>query len=98
MRSERNRAEVTSAIEAVGANNASWLPRETLPSNSDIYRAHIVVAMQGDILAHVEARIGDFFKGQFNEGACRVEQHAREHCETFAAALREEAHRELISV
>ena len=27
-----------------------------------------------------------------------MEQHAREHCETFAAALREEAHRELISV
>ena len=28
----------------------------------------------------------------------RVEQHAREHCEMFAAALREEAHRELISL
>ena len=27
-----------------------------------------------------------------------MEQHAREHCEMFAAALREEAHRELISV
>ena len=39
-----------------------------------------------------------FFRGQFNEGARRVERHAREHCEMFAAALREEAHRELISV
>ena len=27
-----------------------------------------------------------------------MEQHAREHCEMFAAALREKAHRELISV
>ena len=27
-----------------------------------------------------------------------MELHAREHCEMFAAALREEAHRELISV
>ena len=49
----------------------------------------------------VEARIADvcdFFRRQFNEGARRVEQHAREHCEMFAAALREEAHRKLISV
>ena len=67
----------------------------------DGYRAHIVVEMQEDIPAHVEARIAefrDFFRGQFNEGARRVEQRAREHCEMFAAALREEAHRELISV
>ena len=57
--------------------------------------------LQEDILAHVEARIAevrDFFKGQFNEGARRVEQHARERCEMFAAALREETHRESISV
>ena len=27
-----------------------------------------------------------------------MEQHAREHCEVFAVALREEAHRELVSV
>ena len=27
-----------------------------------------------------------------------MEQHAREHCELFAVALREEAHRELIFV
>ena len=92
----------------------SWLPRETLPSNSafwalrqtvreefDGYRGHIAVEMQEDILAHVEARIAevrDFFREQFNEGACRVEQHAREHSEMFAAALREEVYRELISV
>ena len=51
--------------------------------------------------AHVEARIvevRDFFRERFNEGARRVEQHTREHCEMFAAALREEAYRELISV
>ena len=39
-----------------------------------------------------------FFRGQLNEGALRVERHAGEHCEMFAVALREEAHRELISV
>ena len=38
------------------------------------------------------------FREQFNEGARRVEQRAREHCEMFAAALREEAHRELIDI
>ena len=67
----------------------------------DGYRAHIAVEMQEDIPAHVEARIAevrDFFRGQFNEGARRVEQHAREQCEMFSAALREEAYRELISV
>ena len=54
-----------------------------------------------DIPAHVEARIAevrDFFRVQFNDGARRVEQHAREHCEMLPAALREEAHHELISV
>ena len=67
----------------------------------DGYRAHIAVELHEDIPAHVEARtaeVRDFFKGQFNEGARRVEQHAREHCKMFAAALREEVHRELISV
>ena len=67
----------------------------------DGYRAHRAREMPEDIPAHVEARVAevrDFFKGQFNEGARRVEQHARELCEMFAAALREEAHRELISV
>ena len=61
----------------------------------------IAVEMQEDIPAHVEARIAevrDFFREQFNERARQVEPHAREHCEMFAAALREEAHRELISV
>ena len=67
----------------------------------DGYRAHIAVEMQEDMPAHVEARsaeVRDFFRGQFNEGARRVEQHAREHREMSAAALREEAHRKLISV
>ena len=41
-------------------------------------------------------RFAIFSGGQFNEGARRVEQHAREHCEMFAAALREEAHREFV--
>ena len=90
----------------------SWLPRgnvafeqrdralrQTVRVEFDGYRAHIAVEMQEDIPAHVEARIAevrDFFRGQFNVGARRVKQH--EHCEMFAAALREEAHRELISV
>ena len=46
--------------------------------------------MQEDIPAHVEAIIAevrDYFRGQFNEGPCRVEEHAREHCEMFAATL-----------
>ena len=68
----------------------------------DGYRAHIAVKMQEDIPAHVEARIAevpDFFRGAVQPRVPRrVEQHAREHCEMFAAALREEAHRELISV
>ena len=62
----------------------SWLPGETLPSNSAIgpcdrtvreefdgYRAHIAVEMQEDSPAHVEARIAevrDLFREQFNEG------------------------------
>ena len=109
-----NRAEVTSALEPVAANNAQLVtrgnvafeqrdraPRQTVCEEFEGYRAHITVEMQEDIPAHVEARIAevrDFFREQFNEGTRRVEQHAREHCEMFAAALREEAHRELISV
>ena len=75
--------------------------RQTVCEEFDGYRAHLALEMQEDIPAHVEARIADvcdFFGVQFNEGARRVEQHAREHCEMFAAALREETHRELISV
>ena len=109
-----NRAEVTSALEAVAANNAQLVAqgnaafeqrdralRQTVREEFDGYRAHLAMEMQEDIPSHVEARIADvcdFFREQFNEGARRVEQHAREHCEMFAAALREEAHRELISV
>ena len=109
-----NRAEVTSALEAVAANNAQLVAwgnvtfeqrygalRQTVREEFDGYRPHIAVEMQEDIPAHVEARIAevrDFFRGQFNEGARRVEQHAREHSAMFAEALREEVHRELISV
>ena len=109
-----NRAEVTSALEAVAANNAQLVAqgnaafeqrdralRQTVRVEFDGYRAHLAAEIQEDIPAHFEARIAevrDFFRGQFNEGARRVEQHAREHCEMFAVALREEAHRELISV
>ena len=67
----------------------------------DGYCAHIAVEMQEDIPAHFEARIvevRDFFRGQFNEGVRRVEQHAREHCKMFAAALREDVYRKLILV
>ena len=109
-----NRAEVTSALEAVAANSAQLVAqeniafeqrdralRQTVREEFDGCRAHLAMEMQEDIPAHVEARIADvcdFFRGQFNEGARQVEQHAREHCEMFAVALREEAHRELISV
>ena len=75
--------------------------RQTVREEFDGYRAHIAVEMQEYIPAHVEARVAevrDFFRVQFNESARRVEQHAREYCEMFAAALREEAYRELISV
>ena len=75
--------------------------RQTVHEEFDGYRAHLAMEMQEDIPAHVEARIADvcdFFRGQFNEGARRLERHAHEHCEMFAVALREEAHRELISV
>ena len=90
-----NRAEVTSALEAVAANNAQLVargnvafeqrdraPRQTVRVEFDGYRAHIAVEMQEDIPAHVEARIAevrDFFRWQFNESSRRVEQHAREH-------------------
>ena len=109
-----NRAEVTSALETVATNNAQLVAcgnvafvqrdrvlRQTVRVEFDGYPAHIAVEMQEDIPAHVEARIAevrDLFREQFNDGVRRVEQHAREHCEMFAAALREEAHRELISV
>ena len=108
-----NRAEVT-RVRSRPANNAQLVAQgnvvfeqrdralhQTVREEFDGYRAHLAMEMQEDIPAHVEARIADvcdFFRGQFNEGARRVEQHAREHCEMFAAALREEAHRELISV
>ena len=75
--------------------------RQTVREEFDGYRANIAVELHEDIPAHVKARIAevrDFFKGQFNEGARRVVHHSREHCEMFAAALREEVHRELISV
>ena len=75
--------------------------RQTVREEFDSYRAHLAMEMQEDIPAHVEARIADvcdFFRGQLSEGARRVERHAREHCEMFAAAVREEAHRELISI
>ena len=105
-----NRAEVTSALKAVAANNAQLVAqeyiafeqrdralRQTVREEFDGYRAHLAIEMQEDIPAHVEARIADvcdFFRGQFNEGARRVERPV----EMFAVALREEAHRELISV
>ena len=95
-----NRAEVTSALEAVAANNAQFVVRgnvafeqrdralrQTARVEFDGYRAHLATEMQEDVFARVEARIAevrDFFR--------------REHCEMFAAALREEAYRELISV
>ena len=104
----------TSALEAVAANNAQLVAqgniafeqrdralRQTVREEFDSYRAHLAMEMQEDIHGHVEARIADvcdFFRGQLNEGARRVERHAREHCEMFAVALREEAHRDLISV
>ena len=110
-----NRAEVTSALEAVEANSApDWLPRGTLPLNRAIGPCARQCARSSTAIVrispwrcrrtfplNVEARIADvcdFFRGQFNEGARRVERHAREHCEMFAVTLREEAHRELISV
>ena len=75
--------------------------RKILQDTASLKHTNYAMALHEDIPAHVEARIAevrDFFKGQFKEGARRVEQHARKHCEMFAAALREEAHRGLISV
>ena len=92
-----NRAEVTSALQAVAANNAQLVAwgnvafeqrdralRQTVREEFDGYSAHIAVEMQEDIPAHVEARSGD------NMAASTVK--------LFAAALIEEAHHELISV
>ena len=108
-----NRAEVTSALEAVAANNAQLVARgnaafelrdmalrQTVREEFDGYRAHIAMELHEDIptLSLASLKFAISSRGQFNEGARRVEQHAREHCEMFAAALREEAHRELISV
>ena len=103
-----NRAEVSSALEAVAANIAwlvtqgnaafeqrDWALRQTMREEFNGYRAHLTAEKQEDVPAHTE--VSDFSWGRFNEGACRVEQHAREHCEVFAVALREEAHRELVS-
>ena len=96
-----NRGEVTSALEAVAANNAQLVAQlvaqeniafeqrdrallQTVREEFDGYRAHLAMEMQEDIPALVEARIADV-------------------CDFFrgqfnAVALREEAHRELISV
>ena len=87
------------AQENAAFEQRDWALRQTVREEFDGYRAHLAAEMQEDIPAHVEARIAKFrdnTRGQFNEGARRVEQHAREHCEMFAVALREEAHRELI--
>ena len=81
-----NRAEVTSALEAVAANNAQLVARgnaaleqrdrvlrQTVREEFDGYRAHIAMEMQEDIPAHVEARIAgvrDFFKGQLVQRGC----------------------------
>ena len=97
-----SRAEITSALEAVAADNAQLVAwgniafeqcdralLQTVREEFDGNRALIDMDMQEDIPAHVEARIADvrdYFREQFNEGARRVEQHAREHCEQFAAA------------
>ena len=67
-----NRAEVTSALEAVDANNAQLVAqenaafeqrdralRQTVREEFDGYRAHLAMEMQEDIPAHVEARIAD---------------------------------------
>ena len=67
-----NRAEVTSALEAVAANNAQLVAqgnaafeqrdrplRQTVREEFDGYRAHLAMEMQEDIPAHVEARIAD---------------------------------------
>ena len=80
-----NRAEVTSALEAVAANNAQLVAqgniafeqrdralRQTVRQKFDGYCAHLAMEMQEDIPAHYEARIVDvcdFFREQFNEGA-----------------------------
>ena len=77
-----NRAEVTSPLEAVAANNAQLVAqgnasfeqrdralRQTVREEFDGYRAHLSMEMQEDISAHVEARIADvcdFFREQFN--------------------------------
>ena len=82
-----NRAEVTSALEAVAANSAQLVAqgnaafelrdralRQTVREEFDGYRAHLTAEMQEDIPVHVEARIAevrDFYRGQFNEGASR---------------------------
>ena len=74
-----NRAEVTSALEAVAANNAQLVAqgniafeqrdralRQTVREEFDGYRAHLAMEMHEDIPAHVEARIADvcdFFRG-----------------------------------
>ena len=108
-----NRAEIMSALEAVAANNAQLVAqgnvafeqrdralRQTVREEFDGCRAHIALEMLEDIPAYVEARIAevrDFFREQVNEDVRRVEQHARDHCEMFAEALCEEAHRVLIS-
>ena len=73
------RAEVTSALGAMAANNAQlvaqgkvafeqrdWALRQTVREEFDGYRAHLAMEMQEDIPAHVEARIADvcdFFRG-----------------------------------
>ena len=74
-----NRAEVTSALGAVAANNVQLVAqgniafehrdralRQTVCEEFDGYRAHLAMEMQEDIPAHVEARIADvcdFFQG-----------------------------------
>ena len=88
-----NRAELPSALEAVAANIAQLVAQEnaafeqrgralsqTMREEFDGCRAHFAAEKQEGIPAHTEVR--DFFRGQFYEGARRVELHAHEHYES----------------
>ena len=110
---EANRAEVTSALEAVAANNAQLLPRETLPSNSAIGPCDRRRAWNSTATVHTlpwrhrrtfspTLRLASL-RFAISSGSSLTMVFAEWNnmpasTEMFAEALREESHRELISV
>ena len=74
------------------AHNESFMDPQTfseLPCSvrRRMHAERALVCLEQHFGSRLIAEVCDHFREQFNEGARRAEEHAREHCEMFAAAL-----------